>query len=103
MWVGLQYLCYHNTFVSAIIHNTFATIPLSTIPYTGVPSPRTLLIGGQKCSDVEALLDGGVYVSRHQGIILSVPLSKPAIRAFYNWLERLGLHLDQLPVGIFEL
>ena len=26
-----------NNFVSAIIHNTFATIPLSTIPYTGVP------------------------------------------------------------------
>jgi len=37
LWVGLQYLCYHNTFVSAIIHNTFATIPLSTIPYTGIP------------------------------------------------------------------
>ena len=26
-----------NTFVSAIIHNTFATMPLSTIPYTGIP------------------------------------------------------------------
>jgi hypothetical protein len=36
-WVDLQYLCYHNTFVSAIVHNTFATIPLSTIPYTGIP------------------------------------------------------------------
>ena len=37
LWVELQYLCYHNTFASAIIHNTFATILLSTIPYTGVP------------------------------------------------------------------
>ena len=27
----------HNTFVSDIIHNTFATIPLSTIPYTDIP------------------------------------------------------------------
>jgi hypothetical protein len=41
--VKLQYLCYHNTFVSAIIHNTFATIPLSTIPYTGVPWERELV------------------------------------------------------------
>ena len=37
MWVELQYLCYYNTFVSAIIHNTFATIPLSAIPYTDIP------------------------------------------------------------------
>ena len=38
----LHYLCYHNTFVQCdypqyLCHNTFATIPLSTIPYTGVP------------------------------------------------------------------
>ena len=33
--LNLQDLCYHNTFVSAIIHNTFATIPLSTNPIPG--------------------------------------------------------------------
>jgi hypothetical protein len=30
-----------NTFVSAIIHNTFATMPLSTIPYTGYHTRKT--------------------------------------------------------------
>ena len=28
---------FHNTFVSDILYNTFVTIPLYTIPYTGIP------------------------------------------------------------------
>ena len=46
-WVELQCLCYHNTFVSVIVHNTFATIPLSTTPYTGVPSFKQWKITGK--------------------------------------------------------
>ena len=51
LWVELQCLCYHNTFGSAIIHNTFATIPLSTIHlstlhYTGVPAWYCLVMSG---------------------------------------------------------
>ena len=60
-------LSYHNTFVSAIIHNTFATIPLSTIPYTDIPEfVATAFLG----RDVHYAVPSGPACGQANGIRL---------------------------------
>ena len=53
-----------NTFVSAIIHNTFATIPLSTIPYTDIPEAMVVVQAGGGAATVLQADAGGSIAGR---------------------------------------